>query len=171
MIAFAHAPRSPSPAEGRVLCTGRTALTTGCRCNSHIHIAPSGKMKPIAVREIKARQIGQLITLRGMVVRCTDVVRPFALLVPSRLVPGFPLCTSSADTLAAGGYSPDVLDEQRPLMTVAAYTCEQCGYELYQPVENKSFMPLQTCQGPMCATNRVNGECEAETPRVSERLR
>lgn len=37
----------------------------------------------------------QLVTIRGMVVRVTDV---------------------------------------KPLMTVAAYTCEQCGYELYQPV-------------------------------------
>ena len=39
--------------------------------------------------------LAQLVTIRGMVVRVTDV---------------------------------------KPLMTVAAYTCEQCGYELYQPV-------------------------------------
>jgi DNA replication licensing factor MCM7 len=91
---------------------------------SHICVTPSGKVKPIAVREIKARAIGQLITLRGMVVRATDV---------------------------------------KPLMTVAAYTCEQCGYELYQPIENKSFMPLQTCQGPMCVTNRVNGRIHLQT--------
>ena len=55
------------------------------------------------------------------------------------------------------------LGAQKPLMTVAAYTCEQCGYELYQPIENKTFMPLQTCQGPMCVTNRVNGRIHLQT--------
>ena len=51
----------------------------------------------------------------------------------------------------------------RPLMTVAAYTCEQCGYEIYQEVKNKVFMPLMTCPAPMCATNKVNGRIHLQT--------
>ena len=57
----------------------------------------------------------QLVTIRGMVVRVTDV---------------------------------------KPLMTVAAYTCEQCGYELYQPVRRillkmaSSFRVVDTCADP-----------------------
>ena len=50
-------------------------MCLGARVHSHINLKPSGKVKPVAVREIKAGQIGQLITLRGMVVRATDVVR------------------------------------------------------------------------------------------------
>jgi|EP01046_Picozoa_sp_COSAG06_P072917 DNA replicative helicase MCM subunit Mcm2 (Cdc46/Mcm family) len=90
-----------------------------CLC-SHVSLTSSAKVKPTSVREVKAQNIGQvrirccaaterltsltnnmfawlaqLVTIRGMVVRVTDV---------------------------------------KPLMTVAAYTCEQCGYELYQPV-------------------------------------
>lgn len=90
----------------------------------HVSVSSSAKVKPTSVREVKARNIGQLVTIRGMVVRVTDV---------------------------------------KPLMTVAAYTCEQCGYELYQPLENKSFMPLQQCPGPMCVTNRVNGRIHLQT--------
>lgn len=84
----------------------------------------SAKSKASSVREVKANNIGQLVTVRGMVTRVTDV---------------------------------------RPLMTVAAYTCEQCGYEIYQEVKNKSFMPLMTCPAPMCATNRVNGRIHLQT--------
>ena len=82
------------------------------------------KEGPLAIREVKSRQIGHLVTIRGMVTRCTDV---------------------------------------KPLMTVAAYTCEQCGFEVYQPVSNKSFMPLAQCPTPRCATNNTNGRLHLQT--------
>lgn len=107
---------------------------------SHVSLTSSAKAKPTSVREVKAHNIGQvrerqrrsvrhrsrgfelcgacvlqLVTIRGMVVRVTDV---------------------------------------KPLMTVAAYTCEQCGYELYQPVRRillkmaSSFRVVDTCADP-----------------------
>ena len=64
--------------------------------------------------ELRGACVLQLVTIRGMVVRVTDV---------------------------------------KPLMTVAAYTCEQCGYELYQPVRRillkmASFRVVDTCADP-----------------------
>ena len=47
------------------------------------------------MRNVKADNIGKLVTVRGIVTRATEV---------------------------------------KPVMTVATYTCDQCGAESYQPV-------------------------------------
>lgn len=52
-----------------------------------------GKKAVVKMREIKAQQIGSLVTIRGIVTRASDV---------------------------------------KPLMKVAVYACEACGYEVYQ---------------------------------------
>ncbi|BBH10466.1 Minichromosome maintenance 2/3/5 family protein [Prunus dulcis] len=45
----------------------------------------------------------------------------------------------------------------KPLMQVAVYTCEECGFEIYQEVTARVFMPLFECPSRRCITNRTKG--------------
>lgn len=45
----------------------------------------------------------------------------------------------------------------KPLMQVATYTCETCGYEIYQEVTSRSFMPISECPSKRCRTNNAKG--------------
>ncbi|KAH7516974.1 hypothetical protein FEM48_Zijuj09G0013000 [Ziziphus jujuba var. spinosa] len=45
----------------------------------------------------------------------------------------------------------------KPLMQVAVYTCEECGFEIYQEVTARVFMPLFQCPSKRCLTNRTKG--------------
>ncbi|KAI7748446.1 hypothetical protein M8C21_007604 [Ambrosia artemisiifolia] len=45
----------------------------------------------------------------------------------------------------------------KPLMKVAVYTCEECGFEIYQEVTARVFMPLFECPSKRCSVNRAKG--------------
>ncbi|XP_031101719.1 DNA replication licensing factor MCM7 [Ipomoea triloba] len=45
----------------------------------------------------------------------------------------------------------------KPLMQVAVYTCEECGFEIYQEVTARVFMPLFECPSSRCKINRTKG--------------
>ncbi|KAG2697638.1 hypothetical protein I3843_07G115500 [Carya illinoinensis] len=45
----------------------------------------------------------------------------------------------------------------KPLMQVAVYTCEDCGFEIYQEVTARVFMPLFECPSKRCVTNKTKG--------------
>ncbi|KAJ3681333.1 hypothetical protein LUZ60_015822 [Juncus effusus] len=45
----------------------------------------------------------------------------------------------------------------KPLMQVAVYTCEDCGFEIYQEVTARTFMPLFECPSSRCKLNKVKG--------------
>ncbi|KAJ4838669.1 Mcm2-7 hexameric complex component [Turnera subulata] len=45
----------------------------------------------------------------------------------------------------------------KPLMQVAVYTCEDCGFEIYQEVTARVFMPLFECISKQCKTNNSKG--------------
>ncbi|XP_071718775.1 DNA replication licensing factor MCM7-like [Rutidosis leptorrhynchoides] len=45
----------------------------------------------------------------------------------------------------------------KPLMKVAVYTCEECGFEIYQEVTGRVFMPLFECPSRRCNVNRAKG--------------
>ena len=62
---------------------------------SELYFKPMARTHPLSVRQVKADNIGRLVTVRGIVTRATEV---------------------------------------KPVMTVATYTCDQCGAESYQPV-------------------------------------
>ncbi|CDK29772.1 unnamed protein product [Kuraishia capsulata CBS 1993] len=78
-----------------------------------------GKGKALAVREVKGSYVGQLITVRGIVTRISDV---------------------------------------KPNVVVNAYTCDTCGYEIFQEVTSKTFTPLQECVSERCKTNAKKGK-------------
>ncbi|CCE79895.1 Piso0_002987 [Millerozyma farinosa CBS 7064] len=77
------------------------------------------KNKPLAVREVKGSHVGQLINVRGIVTRVTDV---------------------------------------KPSVMVIAYTCDKCGYEIFQEVTSKVFTPLSECTSTSCKTDNNKGQ-------------
>jgi DNA replication licensing factor MCM7 len=65
-----------------------------------------------SLRQIRSRALGQLVTIKGMIVRASDV---------------------------------------KPACTVATYTCDACGCEIYQVIANKrDFMPQRICVNKEC---------------------
>ncbi|CCF58466.1 hypothetical protein KAFR_0E03140 [Kazachstania africana CBS 2517] len=74
---------------------------------------------PLSVRQIKGDFLGQLITVRGIVTRVSDV---------------------------------------KPSVMVIAYTCDQCGYEVFQEVNSRTFTPLSECTSRECSQNQTKGQ-------------
>ena len=46
----------------------------------------------------------------------------------------------------------------KPCIQVAVYACDACGFEVYQVVNQKQFMPLIECKTDKCAKNMVKGQ-------------
>ena len=69
----------------------------------------SAKLKPKALRDVRAEHIGQLVTVRGIVTRVTDV---------------------------------------KPQVSVATFSCEACGADVFQEVPKRTFTPPSNC--PSC---------------------
>ncbi len=55
--------------------------------------------------------------------------------------------------------------EVRPVVEVASHTCDRCGWETFQEVKSKSFMPELLCQGKECEANGVRGKLTMNTRR------
>jgi len=66
----------------------------------------------VSLRVIRSRSMGRLVTVRGMIVRSSDV---------------------------------------KPCCVVATYSCDACGAELYQVVQNqREFLPPRSCPTAVC---------------------
>lgn len=50
------------------------------------------------------------------------------------------------------------VSEVKPLISVACYLCEVCGYELYQTVSQRTYTPLIDCISPQCKINNNKGK-------------
>ena len=50
------------------------------------------------------------------------------------------------------------VSDVRPLITVATYSCDACGFENYQLVLGKIFTPLTECTSTKCVQNKVRGK-------------
>lgn len=46
------------------------------------------------------------------------------------------------------------ISDVKPHITVCTYTCEVCGFEVYQEVAGHQFMPLFSCTSPICKENK-----------------
>lgn len=46
----------------------------------------------------------------------------------------------------------------KPLVLVNAYTCDKCGYEIFQEVNSKVFQPLTECTSAVCKTDNQRGQ-------------
>jgi DNA replication licensing factor MCM7 len=71
---------------------------------------------------VRAQHIGQLVTVTGIVTRCSEV---------------------------------------KPLLLWATYTCDVCGWDSYQRITHKTFMPLTVC--PVCAAQKKYGSLVLQT--------
>ena len=78
----------------------------------------------LALRHIKANDLGKLVTVKAIVLRASDV---------------------------------------KPHLLVAAYTCDSCGYEIYQEVTGKSFTPISTCISDVCKDRGTVGRVNMTT--------
>ncbi|KAL3282490.1 hypothetical protein HHI36_005673 [Cryptolaemus montrouzieri] len=89
-----------------------------------VYFKDSSLCKILPIREVKAENIGKLVTVRGIVTRSTEV---------------------------------------KPLLSVATYTCDQCGAETYQPIASMSFMPVDMCPSEDCKVNKSGGRLYLQT--------
>lgn len=48
--------------------------------------------------------------------------------------------------------------EVKPMLAVGTYTCEQCGFEIYQEITGSAFTPLFECPSEECRANGVKGQ-------------
>jgi DNA replication licensing factor MCM7 len=46
----------------------------------------------------------------------------------------------------------------KPCMTCCSYICDVCGFELYQTIPGKTFLPLIECPGSICQRNQTRGK-------------
>lgn len=91
---------------------------------SEVYFKDMSTNKTAPIREVKAEHVGKLVTVRGIVTRCTEV---------------------------------------KPMMSVATYTCDQCGAETYQPISGLSFMPVLMCPSEDCRVNKAGGRLYLQT--------
>jgi DNA replication licensing factor MCM7 len=50
------------------------------------------------------------------------------------------------------------VSDVKPSVQVNAYSCDRCGYEVFQPVTSKQFTPLQECPSEECKANNAKGQ-------------
>jgi len=68
-------------------------------------------LKAYSLRHIRSSSIGKLVSVKGMITRCSDV---------------------------------------KPTCEVCTYSCDRCGFEIYQETKGKSFNPKRMCPSPYC---------------------
>lgn len=49
------------------------------------------------------------------------------------------------------------VSDVKPAVKVNAYTCDTCGYEIFQEVTSNQFTPLTECTSPQCLSNQHRG--------------
>jgi len=50
------------------------------------------------------------------------------------------------------------VSEVRPMIKLAMYACDICGYEAYQTVYDKQYLPLVDCPSQVCKNNQIHGK-------------
>jgi DNA replication licensing factor MCM7 len=50
------------------------------------------------------------------------------------------------------------VSDVKPSVRVNAYTCNRCGNEVFQPVNAKSFTPIEECPSQECKNNNAKGQ-------------
>lgn len=50
------------------------------------------------------------------------------------------------------------VSDVKPAVQVTAYTCDQCGAEVFQEVNKRSFTPFLECQSKQCQQNQTKGQ-------------
>ncbi|KAI8913605.1 MCM2/3/5 family-domain-containing protein [Gorgonomyces haynaldii] len=51
----------------------------------------------------------------------------------------------------------------KPLLQVAAYACDTCGYEIFQDVTTQQWTPMSKCESEQCKKNNTKGVLHLQT--------
>lgn len=51
----------------------------------------------------------------------------------------------------------------KPFLKVACYACDVCGYEAYQIIASRTYMPLVDCPSKRCVDNQIRGKLYQQT--------
>ena len=62
------------------------------------------------------------------------------------------------------------MGDVKPLMEVACYTCDACGFEIYQEVTGESFMPIQRCPTGACLNSTTGANLHLQTRACKVRV-
>lgn len=117
--------------------------------NYEVRFIPRSETKPAAIREVRANNLGQLVKIRAMVLRVSDVK-------PSIQVASYIWYVMSCFYLLF--HSPCLLTFLHP------FACsDTCGYELFQEVFGRTFMPLSKCTSDPCRENNTSGRLHLQT--------
>ncbi|KAF6063856.1 MCM2/3/5 family protein [Candida albicans] len=60
------------------------------------------------------------------------------------------------------------VSDVKPSALVIAYTCDKCGYEIFQEVNSKTFTPLTECNSPSCVNDNNKGQLFMSTQLSSQ---
>lgn len=55
------------------------------------------------------------------------------------------------------------VSEVKPLLLVNAFSCDTCGGEIFQDVEDKQILPLTECPSQECKDNGARGNLHMQT--------
>ncbi|CEH13415.1 atp dependent dna helicase [Ceraceosorus bombacis] len=55
------------------------------------------------------------------------------------------------------------VSEVKPFLLVDAYSCDQCGAEIFQEVNGRAYLPLDKCPSKRCMMNRTRGVLHQQT--------
>lgn len=55
------------------------------------------------------------------------------------------------------------VSDVKPIVQVSAYTCDRCGYEIFQPISDKQYSPMTMCPSEDCKKNQANGQLNASS--------
>ncbi|KAF3061799.1 DNA replication licensing factor mcm7 [Daldinia childiae] len=50
------------------------------------------------------------------------------------------------------------VSDVKPIVQVGAYTCDRCGCEIFQPINDKQYAPLTSCPSEECEKNQSKGQ-------------
>ncbi len=134
-------------------CPGVWQLLSSC-CTlsvflSEVYFRPPSTLKPKVVRDVKADSIGQLVNVRGIVTRATEVK------------PMMAVATYTCDQCGAETYQP--VRESTCLWTLPCVcVCLLTRVSLSQ-ISSPSFMPLIMCPSQECVTNKSGGRLYLQT--------
>ncbi|KAH3765837.1 Mcm2-7 hexameric complex component [Pelomyxa schiedti] len=97
----------------------------------------------------------------------SELVRRYeAHFIPSSSTPTLPLRELRAGLLGHLVQTQAIVtrvNEVKPFLKVATYTCEQCQQEVFQVIRGRSFLPLTKCTSKACQGNAHPGLLTMET--------
>ncbi len=112
----------------------------------------SSMMTPLALRNVRGEHLGKLVTVKAIVLRASDVKAALELA-------SYTWCVVPAPLPLPSPYSHPSPSPSPPLCPCS----EVCGYELFQPVTGKTFMPVPACISATCTTNGTQSRVAMQT--------